>query len=66
MKSLIKIRKEIDRFLNSKESTQIDLIEIQNELDKHYRYNQRVIIFLILAPIVSTIIAFTLLFTLSN
>lgn len=66
MKSLIKIRKEIDRFLNSKESTQIDLIEIQNELDKHFRYNQRVIIFLILAPIVSTIIAFTLLFTLSN
>ena len=66
MKSLIKIRKEIDRFLNSKESTQIDLIEIQNELDKHCRYNQRVIILLILAPIVSTIIAFTLLFTLSN
>jgi len=66
MKSLIKIRKEIDRFLNSKESTQIDLIEIQNELDKHYRYNQRVIILLILAPIVSTIIAFALLFTLSN
>jgi hypothetical protein len=66
MKSLIKIRKEIDRFLNSKESTQIDLIEIQNELDKHCRYTQRVIIFLILAPIVSTIIAFALLFTLSN